>query len=338
MYKHGFGDVNGEHWLGLEQLHAMTSSGRHELLVLMEDFEGNTAYALYDEFKIASEEEKYKLTVGNFSGTAGDSLKGWTAEGEATADMPTVMEAIINAMIDFRKEILDNLQLSLEYHTEQLEEIKIYVEHKMEEQEKRIKESLEYHTEQLEEIKAYVEHKMEEQEKRMKNENELNFKEMLLKFQQLDKTLDTVNLRTLYGGSWTVFQRRIDGSVDFFRNWTMYKHGFGDVNGEHWLGLEQLHIMTSSGRHELLVLVEDFEGNSAYALYDEFKIASEEEKYKLTVGKYSGTVGDSLDYHNGSKFSTFDQDNDADDDNNCAKDFQGAWWFEYSLKSYVYHM
>ncbi|KFB53304.1 slender lobes, putative [Anopheles sinensis] len=67
---------------------------------------------------------------------------GWAAEVEATADMPTVMDAIIHTMIDFRKEILDNLQLSLEYHTEQLEEIKFYLENKMEEQEKRLKKEM----------------------------------------------------------------------------------------------------------------------------------------------------------------------------------------------------
>uniref|UniRef100_A0A182J9C0 Fibrinogen C-terminal domain-containing protein n=1 Tax=Anopheles atroparvus TaxID=41427 RepID=A0A182J9C0_ANOAO len=130
------------------------------------------------------------------------------------------------------------------------------------------------------------------------------------------------------GGGWTMFQRRFNGSVNFFQNWTMYKNGFGDVNGEHWLGLEKLHVMTRSERHEMLVILEDHEGSSVYAHYDSFQIGSEAEKYKLTVGNYLGTAGgDSLSYHNGNKFSTFDQDNDEDDSNSCAKTYIGAWWF-----------
>lgn len=138
------------------------------------------------------------------------------------------------------------------------------------------------------------------------------------------------------GGGWTVFQRRIDGYVSFYQNWTMYKNGFGEVNDEHWLGLERLNAMTKSGRHELLVLLEDFDGNKRYALYDDFKVGNEAEKYKLTVGKYSGTAGDSLTNHNGMMFSTSDQDNDLSNSKaGCANSFKGAWWFESCYRSHL---
>uniref|UniRef100_A0A182IMX3 Fibrinogen C-terminal domain-containing protein n=1 Tax=Anopheles atroparvus TaxID=41427 RepID=A0A182IMX3_ANOAO len=88
------------------------------------------------------------------------------------------------------------------------------------------------------------------------------------------------------GGGWTVFQHRFNGGVNFYQNWTMYKDGFGDVNGEHWLGLEKLHVMTRSGRHEMLVILEDHEGGSAYAHYDSFQIGSEAEQYKLAIGNH----------------------------------------------------
>ncbi|KFB48727.1 AGAP012000-PA-like protein [Anopheles sinensis] len=237
---------------------------------------------------------------------------GWTAEADGAAHMPTVMEAIVHVMIDFRRVILDNLQLSLEFHTEQLNEINIHMEQKVEKLEK----------------------EMETKFEKLREEMQRLFDKSSSQIQEVDKTVDVINIRSLFGGGWTVFQRRIDGSVDFYRNWTMYKHGFGDINGEHWLGLEKLHAMTKLGRYELFVLLEDFEGNSTYALYDEFKIGSEEEKYKLTVGKYSGTAGDSLDYHNGMKFSTFDQDNDGYS-SSCAKVYYGAWWFRGCRTSHL---
>ncbi|XP_045183931.2 angiopoietin-related protein 7-like [Mercenaria mercenaria] len=133
--------------------------------------------------------------------------------------------------------------------------------------------------------------------------------------------------QTTDGGGWTVFQRRINGEVDFYRNWTEYKNGFGDVNGEFWLGNEHLSILTSTGDHELRIDMEDFEGNRAFAKYSKFKIYPEEYKYKIEVSGYSGNAGDSLTYHNGMAFSTFDNDNDKGSSGNCAISWHGAWWY-----------
>jgi len=131
---------------------------------------------------------------------------------------------------------------------------------------------------------------------------------------------------TTAGGGWTVFQKRLDGSVDFYRNWTDYKVGFGDLNGEFWLGLDNIHRLTSDNNGMLRVDLEDFEGNTAYAEYNKFGVMSENNKYRLILGSHSGTAGDSFSYHNGKPFSTRDQDND-DTDGNCAKLYHGAWWY-----------
>ena len=85
-----------------------------------------------------------------------------------------------------------------------------------------------------------------------------------------------------------MFQKRLDGSVDFYRGWAEYKRGFGSLTGEFWLGLDKVHHLTSSGQYKLRVDVEDFAGNITYAEFDFFKVSSEGEKYKLNVGSYSG--------------------------------------------------
>ena len=128
------------------------------------------------------------------------------------------------------------------------------------------------------------------------------------------------------GGGWTVFQRRQDGSVDFYRNWTDYENGFGNLTGEFWLGLSKIHRLTKEGSNTLRVDLGDFEGNTAYANYSTFSVSDGSTEYILTVGGYSGTAGDSLTYHNGMRFTTRDNDNDMWP-GNCAQHRNGAWWY-----------
>ena len=94
-----------------------------------------------------------------------------------------------------------------------------------------------------------------------------------------------------------MLQRRSDGSVDFCLNWTSYKNGFGDLNGEIWRGNDNLHRLTTAGNVTLRVNLEDFDGNITYAEYTSFKVADEGDKYRLTIGGYRGTAGDSMAYH-----------------------------------------
>ena len=106
------------------------------------------------------------------------------------------------------------------------------------------------------------------------------------------------------GGGWTVFQRRINGTQDFFLNWTDYVRGFGDVKGEFWLGLHKIHRLTASSTR-LRVDLADFDGNVRYAKYNTFRVGDSASKFRLTVSGYSGTAGNSLNQHaNNSSFST----------------------------------
>ncbi|XP_060600056.1 fibrinogen-like protein 1 [Ruditapes philippinarum] len=147
------------------------------------------------------------------------------------------------------------------------------------------------------------------------------------KIYNFQKGLEIYCDQTTDGGGWVVFQRRLNGKTDFYRNWTDYKNGFGDLNGEFWLGNEHLSLLTSDGGHELRIDMEDFEGNSAYAKYSKFKVYPEEDNYRLEVSGYSGTAGDSLRRHNGAMFSTYDRDHDTSRTMNCAKSNHGAWWY-----------
>uniref|UniRef100_A0A1I8P1H5 Fibrinogen C-terminal domain-containing protein n=2 Tax=Stomoxys calcitrans TaxID=35570 RepID=A0A1I8P1H5_STOCA len=125
-----------------------------------------------------------------------------------------------------------------------------------------------------------------------------------------------------------VIQRRMDGSVDFYRTWSDYKVGFGNNSGELFIGLENIHKLTTSRPYQLLIILEDWEGDRRLALYDFFAVGSEDQQYPLlSLGSYSGNAGDSLSYHLGQKFSTKDRDND-DYKTNCAVDYTGAWWYK----------
>ncbi|XP_070651466.1 tenascin isoform X12 [Bos indicus] len=128
------------------------------------------------------------------------------------------------------------------------------------------------------------------------------------------------------GGGWIVFLRRKNGREDFYRNWKAYAAGFGDLKEEFWLGLDTLSKITAQGQYELRVDLRDH-GESAYAVYDKFSVGDARTRYRLKVEGYSGTAGDSMAYHNGRSFSTFDKDTDSAI-TNCALSYKGAFWYK----------
>ena len=92
-----------------------------------------------------------------------------------------------------------------------------------------------------------------------------------------------------------MFQRRTDGTVDFYRDWENYRLGFGEPHAEHWLGNHNINILTSIyERNELRIDMESVDKDKAYAQYTIFHVASESQNYTLTVGGYvvSSTAGD----------------------------------------------
>ncbi|XP_019646401.1 PREDICTED: fibrinogen-like protein 1 isoform X2 [Branchiostoma belcheri] len=133
------------------------------------------------------------------------------------------------------------------------------------------------------------------------------------------------------GGGWTVIQRRQDGSVPFNRTWEEYKHGFGNKNGEYWLGNENIHLLTSQKNYTLRVDLEDWEEETRYATYSSFRVSGESDQYRLHISGYSGDAGDSMaggHTLNGQRFSTVDRDNDVHSSLHCSQALgQAGWWF-----------
>ncbi|XP_043241091.1 techylectin-5B-like [Amphibalanus amphitrite] len=133
------------------------------------------------------------------------------------------------------------------------------------------------------------------------------------------------------GEGWTVFQRRADilPRQDFYLDWQAYKWGLGSFAEEFWWGLHPLWQLTSQSdrTYELRVDLRDWDEQTAYATYQDFTIASEADNYRIAFTDYAGDAGDSLGWHKGMMFSTFDRDNDNDPDHDCAHDRQGAWWY-----------
>ncbi|KAL9707805.1 hypothetical protein quinque_011323 [Culex quinquefasciatus] len=130
------------------------------------------------------------------------------------------------------------------------------------------------------------------------------------------------------GGGWTVIQNRFNGTVYFYRGWAEYEAGFGDLEGEFWLGLKKLHQLTNAKPHELHVVLEDFEGGRVVAKYGRMVVGGGSEKYALnSLGTYSGDAGDSLSWAVGNKFTTLDADHDSHPPDNCATMYKGGWWY-----------
>ncbi|XP_021018817.1 fibroleukin [Mus caroli] len=140
------------------------------------------------------------------------------------------------------------------------------------------------------------------------------------------------------GGGWTVLQARLDGSTNFTREWKDYKAGFGNLEREFWLGNDKIHLLTKSKEMILRIDLEDFNGLTLYALYDQFYVANEFLKYRLHIGNYNGTAGDALRFsrhynHDLRFFTTPDRDNDRYPSGNCGLYYSSGWWFDSCLSA-----
>ncbi|XP_054715950.1 LOW QUALITY PROTEIN: techylectin-5A-like [Uloborus diversus] len=135
------------------------------------------------------------------------------------------------------------------------------------------------------------------------------------------------------GGGWTVIQRRGNFSRFskdyFYKNWTNYKMGFGNIEKDFWLGNDNIFALTHQKLYSVRFDFKSVDGEERYALYDTFWIEDADHQYKLHIKDYSGDAGDSMTKeHDGQKFSTKDRNNDNQKGKEiCAQKYKGAWWY-----------
>ena len=121
-----------------------------------------------------------------------------------------------------------------------------------------------------------------------------------------------------------------NGTVNFTRNWSDYENGFGDLEGEFWYGLRNIHYLTTRDDVELRIdnnMVREDDGTEFSWTYQTFRVAGADDNYTLTIGKGRRTGVDAMAYSNNQQFTTYDRDNDHWGDGNCAFFYQGGWWY-----------
>ncbi|KAG2458930.1 FGL1L protein, partial [Polypterus senegalus] len=145
---------------------------------------------------------------------------------------------------------------------------------------------------------------------------------------------------------WTVIQKNtIATEIEWRESWSTYKYGFGNVEGDHWLGNEYIYKLTTQQTYKARIVLNATKTDTRYAEYDTFSLDEESRGYALRLGKYDGTAPDFMidgtSIHDNMKFSTKDKDQDRNS-GNCATSYNGGWWYDNCVtvqlngKGYIY--
>ena len=130
-----------------------------------------------------------------------------------------------------------------------------------------------------------------------------------------------------------LIQQHINGSNAFNRSWEEFKVGFNDSAGNFWVGNELLHQLTKNGRYKLRFDLQTFSTYQAsyswrWVEHGTFVVSNEASKYLIHIGPYAGHYIDRFHYHNGARFTTYDNDNDGNATTNCAVATGGGFWWK----------
>ncbi|KYO18216.1 fibrinogen-like protein 1-like protein [Alligator mississippiensis] len=326
-YKNGFGNLRGDHWLGNEMMHLLTRQNVFIVRFVFVDSDGHTKHADYHTFKVDSEENGYALRLGDYSGDAGDAL---TTVGEAVPKNSSPKMSFLNMPLAvFAVFLLICTSSSAEETVEEVWKARL-----------RDVDNLEL----VENVTA------------IRNLNDvlsreayhLVFKRDCEELFQIGHTTSGLYIIRPEGSrklvvqcymdgcnGWTVIQRNSHNTeITWTEAWTTYKYGFGNLENDHWLGNEYIHLITKQKLYKVRIDLTNVNGVVRYAEYDSFFLADEDDFYKLKLGMYEGTAGDSLsssvtkNMHDNMRFSAKDRDNDRSSHKNCADVHGGGWWFD----------
>ncbi|XP_041054365.1 fibrinogen-like protein 1-like protein [Carcharodon carcharias] len=75
-YKYGFGNILRDHWLGNEYIYKIIKQRNYKIKFLLRDRYNRLRIANYDSFAIGNEVSGYRLSLGRYSGNAGNAMVG----------------------------------------------------------------------------------------------------------------------------------------------------------------------------------------------------------------------------------------------------------------------
>ncbi|CAF3788526.1 unnamed protein product [Adineta steineri] len=154
----------------------------------------------------------------------------------------------------------------------------------------------------------------------------------------LTETFDNVFCHNTDYPQWLTIQNRETNSIDFNRTWIEYRRGFGNIRNrtDFWIGNENLHWLTSTYSCRLKIEVTDWYNETRTATYEVFRIANQQDGYRIKISEYHGDmeVSNKIDsfsrWHHNARFSTYDHY--ATNTNCPQKHGGGGWWYHSGIE------
>lgn len=121
--------------------------------------------------------------------------------------------------------------------------------------------------------------------------------------------------------------------IYFNFRWVLFvnRNGFGNLQSDHWLGLQNIWALTNSRTYTMYAELTLRNGSGFQQLYHGFAVASEAQYFALSFDTTESNIlrplGDSLTYVKGANFSTYDMDLDTKN-GSCAEQYHSGWWFK----------